>query len=159
MDRMAASIPPVHHPGPAPFDISGYQIRLTPADRHNKPETYNFLHGTSVQKSYSTFAYANLLEPWMEQNITQTYQKTGANTAEISISDSINAWSTGVQRGGSTYSLTFHTPHSGTASCLSQPAIDRSSTPYTFRLEPAARLPKRIGIRGGFVPDKAAPQP
>ena len=53
----------------------------------------------------------------------------------------------------------FLTPHSGIASCLDLPSPDLSRKSYTFNLEPVALLPKRIGIRGGFVPDKAAPQP
>lgn len=146
-------------PGLAPCDISGYQIRFTPAEPHGKTETYNFLHGTSVRKTYPTFAYAYFLEPWMEQNIAQTYRKTGANTAIVDTTDFVNSWSTCVQRGGSTYTLTFLTPHSGIASFLALPSSDLSTKPYTFRLEPAPRMPKRIGIRGGFVPDKAAPQP
>ncbi|MBT9448696.1 hypothetical protein ICN84_01250 [Akkermansia glycaniphila] len=146
-------------PGLAPCDISGHQIRFTPAEPHGKIETYNFLHGSSIQKSYPTFSYANLLEPWMEQNVTQTYQKTGANTAIVDTTDSVNSWSTCVQRGGSTYTLTFLTPHSGIASCLDLPSPDLSRKSYTFNIKPVARPLKRIGIRGGFVPDKAAPQP
>lgn len=148
-------------PGLAPSDISGYQIRITPSEPHHKTETYNFLHGTSVRKSYPTFTYANLLEPWMQQTDEQTYRKTGANTAAVSAFDYVNAWSTNVQGGCNIYFLTFLTPHSGIASC---PSLDMPRKPYTkpagtFNIEPAARLPKRIGIRGGFVPDKAAPQP